>query len=170
MKHVWVPHPCWPTAESHPASPAVEAFHRSSSPSSCLPAAVPSAGPGPVMSVRQPERHQTSLLSPPPHSAACAEWIRLSLTTPAVEASHRSSSPSSCLPAAIPSAGPGLVLAQEKQSTHYWSTPCSDLREAHESDDEGDDAPKYHPLEVDDDRCCRRRCSAPHRVEHPTRR
>jgi hypothetical protein len=42
-----------------------------------------------------------------------------------------------------------LVLAQEKQSTHYWSTSCSDPREAHESN-EGDDAPKYHPLEVDD--------------------
>ena len=107
---MWVRQPCWPTVESHSASPAVEAFHRSSSPSSCLPAAVPSAGPGPVMAVRQPERHQTSLLSPPPHSAACAEWIRLSLTTPAVEASHRSSSPSSCLPAAVPSAGPGPVL------------------------------------------------------------
>lgn len=74
MKHVWVPHPCWPTAESHPASPAVEAFHRSSSPSSCLPAAVPSAGPGPVLDVRQPAAQRTSLLSPPPHSAARAEW------------------------------------------------------------------------------------------------
>jgi hypothetical protein len=44
-----------------------------------------------------------------------------------------------------------LVLAQEAQSTHYWSTPCSDPREAQESDDEGEAAPKYYPLEVDDD-------------------
>ena len=44
-----------------------------------------------------------------------------------------------------------LVLDQEKQSTHYWSTSCSDPRETHESDDEGHDAPTYHPLEVDDE-------------------
>jgi hypothetical protein len=81
MKHVWVPQPCWPTAESHPASPTVEAFHRSSSPSSCSPAAVPSAGPVPVLAVRQPAAQRTSLMSPPPHPAACAEWIRLSLTS-----------------------------------------------------------------------------------------
>ena len=118
MKHVWVRQPCWPTAESHPASPAVEAFHRSSSPSSCLPAAVPSAGPGPVLAVRQPAAQRTRLLSPPPQSATCAEWRAQTSATSGGHASRPAS-------LGVASRGNDLLspVRQTGQPTHQTTVP-----------------------------------------------
>ena len=120
MKHVWVRQPCWPTAESHPASPAVEAFHRSSSPSSCLPAAVPSAGPGPVLAVRQPAAQRTRLVSPPPQSAACAEWRAQTSATCGDHASRPAS-------LGVPSRGNDVLspVRQTGQPTQQTTVPAA---------------------------------------------
>jgi len=67
--HVWVAQ-AWP--RSQPASPAVQAFHRSSFPRLRSPAAVTSPVPGPVLPVRQPAQ-RTTFFSPPLRSASRAD-------------------------------------------------------------------------------------------------